>query len=231
MMPTAYSSAFKAPIVDPYLAQHGSQGKRKPKSVDPTQAAAWGRQVGHLYEAVMASYRLGFHQSVITQALYQVISDQNLQGLLPTVSFLAQTEKELLTTSAQAASHAVALMRTMALGPLCYAQPVKAALAAIPFTGEMLFGPSLPTALQSETDKAKQSQAEDTLLYEKPTVLQRAYPQKVEPAKPAAKQQGPPRQRQGPKRPFTGQKGPQPSKAQKPNKSRTPKASGPKSQV
>ena len=235
MLPTVFASAFRAPSLDPYLATHGSSARTKPKAVDPGQVASWRRQVGPLYEASMAAYRLGIHQSVMTNALHQMVVDHGLTVLAPTVAYLAQSERELMATAAQAAGHAVGLMRRMALGPLCYAQPVKKALVAVPFEGDMLFGPSLSAALQTETEKAKQAKDEDTLLYERPSVLQRSHKPQGAQQRPAQQQQQAPRQR-GPKRPYPAPKSaqaPKPPKAPRPSapKNKTPKAHGRKDHV
>ena len=235
MLPTVFASAFRAPTLDPYLADHGSSARTKPRTVDPGQVSSWRRQLGPLYEASMASYRIGVHQSIITNALAKLVDDHGLDVLAPTVSFLAQAERELMATSAQAASHSVALMRKMALAPLCYAQKVKTSISAIPFQGDLLFGPSLSTALQTETDKAKQAKDEDALLYEKSSSsAQRAYTPKGAAQKPPAEQQG--QRSRGPKRSYKGPKGPQPVKAPKHSKpsasNRGPKVKrGPKDRV
>ena len=69
-----------------------------------------------------------------------MIKDHGLQVLAPTVSVLAQSERELMAMSVKRQAMRWVFMRRMALDPLCYAQLVKKAFTAVPFKGDLLLG-------------------------------------------------------------------------------------------
>ena len=163
--PSAYSGAFKLPSLDPHLA---SQQGAHSRPVPHTKVQSWVPTVGALYEANMSVYRLAFHQSILTLLLNQFVSLNRLDLVAKVIPFLAQSEKEMMATAANAASHSLAHMRQVALAPLDYVQKTKNTLANMPFEGGALFGPSLQLVLQGEVDTAKQALQGETILRERP---------------------------------------------------------------
>jgi hypothetical protein len=115
----AYKGVFKAPALDTYLVVQGQQAS-KTKAAPHALVNTWAKQLGPLYEAHMATFRLAHHQSILTQALHQSLGPDASALTKASITFLAQSEKELMATSASAASHCIALQRTMHLGVTTY---------------------------------------------------------------------------------------------------------------
>jgi hypothetical protein len=220
MSPETFTSVFRAPKLDDLMVSRLGAARSRGLGGADSGSMNCARQVSPLYEASMGMYRLAYHQSILTRALFQSLSSETDMSVLQSlVSNLAQAQQEQLALAAAAAAHSVTLQRSLYLGCTDYNTRAREAILAMPFTGTELFGPGLQQVLVSTADAVKVSQQGDRLLRTTPSKpLPKSGPQTAWPTPrprsspaPGRKPQAPP---SGPsKRPRGNSSGPSKPKA------------------
>ncbi len=145
-----YASLFKAPRVDEELLRAIGPSRAPPQSSELRKA------FDALYESSMASWRLGWHLTVLSQFLKQ----QNIQDPVTraVISHMHSAIQESRKVSATGASSAIAASCRMVLdSPACHGwQALRPKLLGSPYGGTNLFGGSFDTHIECATRTLEQ---------------------------------------------------------------------------
>ncbi len=140
-----YTALFKTPKVEEEMVKQ--VGNIRPLAINPD----FRRALEASYESSMATWRLGWHMTVMINFLYNHCQDDPV--LKAVCNHLHGAIRESRLTSAQAASVAIAAQRRMILDASAFrdCRPLRATLFATPYVGTSLFGGQFQSSVEEAT--------------------------------------------------------------------------------